>query len=54
MSKTAIGKFMNQKSFHPANFANQRKVWIHEQKALNEKKVEAEVHTPTLEFSLVL
>jgi len=55
MAHTAIGHFMNQKDFHPANFHNQKRVWIAEQKIkadaarekerLAEYQAEAAVHT---------
>jgi CBF1 interacting corepressor len=38
----SIHSFMNQKSFHPTSKANQRKLWIAEQKAKEQEKREKE------------
>eukprot|EP00042_Codosiga_hollandica_P046577 m.491455 g.491455 ORF g.491455 m.491455 type:complete len:534 (+) comp57263_c0_seq1:153-1754(+) len=42
MSKTSISHFMGQKDFHPASFANLKRVWIAEQKSKSEAKRDKE------------
>eukprot|EP00041_Stephanoeca_diplocostata_P009498 m.146331 g.146331 ORF g.146331 m.146331 type:complete len:422 (-) comp17767_c0_seq9:46-1311(-) len=42
MAHTAIGHFMNQKDFHPANFHNQKRVWIAKQKQKAQENLEKE------------